>query len=62
MLLIEENTIYYRVSDRLYQATIADKEISPGRLVAQSDDIRDAHRAFTRRCNEDPDGSIESAI
>jgi hypothetical protein len=48
ILLVEGGVVYYRASDRLYSATITDKGLSPGRLLATSDVIRDAHWAFIK--------------
>jgi hypothetical protein len=48
VLLVENNTVYYRVSDRLYAAPITDKGIGPARLLATSEVIRDAHWAFIK--------------
>ncbi len=48
ILLVESGVVYYRASDRLYSATLTDKGLSPGRLLATSDVIRDAHWAFLK--------------
>ncbi len=37
ILLVEDGVVYYRVSDRLYSATITGKDLSPGHLLATSD-------------------------
>jgi hypothetical protein len=46
VLLVENSTVYYRVSDRVYSAPITDSGVGPARLVAQAEEIRDAHWAF----------------
>ena len=46
VLLVEDDTVYYRVSDRLYSARLTAGEIKEARQVAQSEVIRDAHWAF----------------
>ncbi len=48
ILLVESGVVYYRASDRLYSATLTDKGLSTGRLLATSDVIRDAHWAFLK--------------
>jgi len=48
ILLVENGAVYYRASDRLYRADLTDKGLSPGRLLATSDVIRDAHWAFIK--------------
>jgi hypothetical protein len=49
ILLIEDNTVYYRVSNRLYTAPITDSGIGAATLIATDEAIRDAHWAFTKR-------------
>jgi len=49
IVLVEDNTIYYRVSDRLYSAAITSKGLGEARLLAAADEIRDAHWAFIAR-------------
>jgi hypothetical protein len=49
VLLVQDGVVYYRASDRLYSATIANKGLSPGRLLLTSEVIRDAHWAFVKR-------------
>jgi hypothetical protein len=46
IVLVDNNTVYYRVSDRLYSAAITNAGLSPAALLATSDIIRDAHWAF----------------
>lgn len=48
VLLVENETFYYRVSDRLYAAPIRAKGFGPARLLAKDDVIRDAHWAFLK--------------
>jgi hypothetical protein len=48
ILLIENDTVYYRVSDRLYSAPITEKGIGAAKLIAKDDLIRDSHWAFIK--------------
>ena len=48
ILLVEDRVVYYRASDRLYSATITETGLTPGRLLATSEVIRDAHWAFLK--------------
>jgi hypothetical protein len=48
ILLVENNAVYYRVSDRLYSAPITDKGIGTAKLIATDDIIRDSHWAFIK--------------
>jgi hypothetical protein len=48
ILLIEDSTVYYRVSNRLYTAPITDSGIGAATLVATDEAIRDAHWAFIK--------------
>jgi hypothetical protein len=48
ILLIEDGTVYYRVSDRLYKAAIMDSGIGAATLIATDEAIRDAHWAFIK--------------
>jgi hypothetical protein len=48
ILLIEDNTVYYRVSNRLYKAPITDGGIGTAALIATDEAIRDAHWAFIK--------------
>ena len=48
ILLIEDNTVYYRVSDRLYKAPITDSGFGAATLIANDEAIRDAHWAFIK--------------
>jgi hypothetical protein len=49
ILLVENGAVYYRVSDRLYSAEIGDKGIGAPKLLVKSEEVRDAHWAFTKR-------------
>jgi hypothetical protein len=49
VLLVENNTVYYRVSDRVYSVALTDQGLGPARLLATSDLVRDAHWAFIKR-------------
>jgi hypothetical protein len=49
IVLVENNTVYYRVGDKLYSAPINAKDIGAALLLATGDEIRDAHWAFTTR-------------
>ncbi len=46
VLLVENSTVYYRADNRLYVASIDGDQVSPGRLLATADAVRDAHWAF----------------
>lgn len=48
ILLVEDQTVYYRVSDRLYSAPVTEKGIGTARLLATGDLIQDAHWAFIK--------------
>jgi hypothetical protein len=48
ILLIEDNAVYYRVSNRLYKAPILDSGIGAATLMATDEAIRDAHWAFIK--------------
>ena len=48
VLLVENNIVYYRVSDRLYSAPVTEKGIGAARLLASNEAIRDAHWAFIK--------------
>jgi len=49
VLLIENDIVYYRASDRLYSAAIAKAGLGQAKLLAAADVIRDAHWAFIKR-------------
>jgi len=49
ILLVENGSVYYRASDRLYKAQITPDGITGTRLLVQTDVIRDAHWAFTKK-------------
>lgn len=46
VLLVADDTVYYRASDRLFAAKITSRGIGPARLVAKDDAVRDSHWAF----------------
>ncbi len=48
ILLVHENTCYYRVADKIYQATIPDKgdQLQDTTLLVQDEVVRDIHWAF----------------
>jgi hypothetical protein len=48
ILLVDNNTVYYRVSDRLYSAAIGKDGLEPAKLLATSESIRDVHWAFVK--------------
>ena len=48
ILLVENNIVYYRVTDRLYSAPITEKGIGAATLIAKDDLIRDSHWAFIK--------------
>jgi hypothetical protein len=48
VLLVEDNTVFYRVTDRLYAASITEKGLGAARLLATDEAIRDAHWAFIK--------------
>lgn len=48
ILLVNNGIVYYRVSDRLYSASITEKGIGAAKLIATDDIIRDSHWAFIK--------------
>jgi hypothetical protein len=48
ILLVDNGTVYYRVSDRLYSATIGTDGLEPAKLLSTSESIRDVHWAFIK--------------
>jgi len=48
ILLVDNNTVYYRVSNRLYSAAIGKDGLEPAKLLATSESIRDVHWAFVK--------------
>lgn len=49
ILLVEDDTVYYRICDRLYAAPIMAKGLGEARLLAKAEEVRDAHWAFIKR-------------
>ncbi len=46
-LLVNGTTAYYRVNDRILKAELQQNgQVGPPALLAQSDELRDAHWAF----------------
>jgi len=48
ILLVENNTVYYRASDRLYSVAIVESSLGTPHLITTADAIRDAHWAFVK--------------
>jgi hypothetical protein len=48
IILVENDTVYYRVSDRLYSAPFIADGFGPARMLATDELIRDAHWAFIK--------------
>ena len=48
ILLIENSTVYYRVTNRLYAAEITKMGLDSARLLATAEAVRDAHWAFLK--------------
>ena len=46
VLLVDGETVYYRVDDELYKAPIGKNKIGSGQLLAKEDVVRDMHWAF----------------
>ena len=46
---MDDNTVYYRVSTRLYSVPIANGTIGAATLLATNNVIEDAHWAFLKR-------------
>jgi len=49
ILLVENGTVYYRVTNRLYSAAIEGAVLGAAKLLATDDLIEDAHWAFIKR-------------
>jgi hypothetical protein len=49
ILLIENQVVYYRVSDRLYSTEVTQDGLRTAKLLASDEMIRDAHWAFMKR-------------
>jgi hypothetical protein len=48
ILLAENRTVFYRVTNRLYSAAIEGTSIGAAKLLATDDLIEDAHWAFIK--------------
>ena len=48
VLLVENGTVYYRASDRLYAAAVTEKGLGQAHLLVTSEVVRDAHWAFIK--------------
>ena len=48
IVLIDNGTVYYRVSDRLYSAPISKRGLGQARVLARDEAITDAHWAFVK--------------
>ena len=48
VLLVEGSDVYYRVNNRLYQASIAGGAVSAGKVLVEAEEIRDVHWAFIK--------------
>jgi hypothetical protein len=48
ILLVENDIVYYRASDRLYSIPVSEKGLGTAKLIATDEAIRDAHWAFVR--------------
>jgi hypothetical protein len=48
VLLVDKNVVYYRVSNRLYSASITAGAIAMPKLLATDETIRDVHWAFIK--------------
>jgi hypothetical protein len=48
ILLVEGGTVYYRVADSIYGASIGETALGPPRLIAKSEILGDAPLAFIR--------------
>lgn len=47
IILVEDETVYYRINDKIYQAEIVNsKELGESKLLVQDDRVRDIHWAF----------------
>ena len=49
VVLVEGDTVYYRVNDRLYAAPVSETGIGIPRQIAKDEIIRDVHYAFMTR-------------
>jgi len=48
IILVQDNTVYYRSSDRLYSAPLGARGIGKPQLLVKDEAIRDAHWAFKK--------------
>jgi hypothetical protein len=48
VLLVDNGSVYYRVSDRLYASPITTNGVGPPKLLVTNDLVRDAHWAFIK--------------
>jgi hypothetical protein len=48
VLLVEGRTVYYRITDRIFSADIADNGLGPARLLTKAGAVNDAHWAFMK--------------
>jgi len=46
VLLVEENVVYYRVNDEIYQANISKDKVETGKLIVKDGIVPDIHWAF----------------
>lgn len=49
VLLVENGSVYYRVSNRLYSAPLIEGGLGPARLLVTDEVVRDTHWAYIRR-------------
>ena len=49
VLLVENNTVYYRSNRSIYKAEIGEKEIKKGTLLVENDIVPDIHWAFIKK-------------
>lgn len=49
ILLVSAGMVYYRVSGAIYRASVGETELGAPQLIAKSEILEDAHRAFFRR-------------
>jgi hypothetical protein len=50
VLLVQDETVYYRINDKIYKAPIENgNKLGNSKLLVQDDRVRDIHWAFIRR-------------